>query len=211
MYHPYTRGHLKRVAELSERLARELNLPAESVRWMPDAGLLHDIGKVGVSEEILDKPGRPTDEEWAKIQEHPVNGARIISQMEFLDKIVDWVKYHHKWYDGSGYPNDGRNGDVPIEAHIIAVADAFDAMTDDREMAEKWTCDSCGYTPENGDRPAVCPECGAEKGRRYRQPLSLDQAMDELRRGVGTQFRPEVVKAFLRMIDREGVHLGESS
>lgn len=211
LYHPYTRGHLKRVAELSERLARELNLPAESVRWMPDAGLLHDIGKVGVSEEILDKPGRPTEEEWAKIQEHPVKGAEIVAQMEFLDAIVDWVKYHHKWYDGSGYPQDGRNGDVPIEAHIIAVADAFDAMTDDREMTLSWTCDSCGFSPENGDRPSVCPSCGAEKSRRYRKPLSLDQAMDELRRGAGTQFRPEVVKAFLRMIHREGVHIGGSA
>lgn len=208
LYHPYTRGHLKRVAELSERLARELNLPAESVRWMPDAGLLHDIGKVGVSEEILDKPGRPTDEEWAKIQEHPGKGAEIVAQMEFLDTIVDWVKYHHKWYDGSGYPQDGKNGDVPIEAHIIAVADAFDAMTDDREMTLAWTCDSCGFSPENGERPTVCPSCGAEKSRRYREPLSLDQAMDELRRGAGTQFRPEVVKAFLRMIHREGVHIG---
>lgn len=207
LYHPYTRGHLKRVAELSERLARELNLSAESVRWMPDAGMLHDIGKVGVSEEILDKPGRPTDEEWAKIQEHPVKGAEIISQMEFLDKIVDWVKYHHKWFDGSGYPRDDRNGDVPIEAHIIAIADAFDAMTDDRELASDWSCDSCGFSPDDDERPLVCPKCGAEKSRRYRQPLTLDEAMEELRRGAGTQFRPEAVKAFLRMIQREGVHI----
>ena len=210
LYHPYTRGHLKRVAELSERLARELNLPAGSVRWMPDAGLLHDIGKVGVSEEILDKPGRPTDDEWAKIQEHPVKGAEIIAQMEFLDKIVDWVKYHHKWYDGSGYPKDGKNGDIPIEAHIIAVADAFDAMTDDREMTLTWTCDACGYAAPEGERPVACPSCGAEKKRRYREPMTLDQALDELRRGTGTQFRPEVVKAFMRMIEREGVHFGDT-
>jgi|YelNatPaOPRAMG01_1025707.scaffolds.fasta_scaffold20929_1 putative nucleotidyltransferase with HDIG domain len=209
-YHPYTRGHLKRVAEMSERLARELKLPADSVMLMPYAGLLHDIGKVGVSEEILDKVGQLTDEEWNIIKEHPIKGAEIIEHLEFLDKTVDWIKYHHRWANGSGYPNDGkRNGDIPIEAYIIAVADAFDAMTDDREMSLSWVCDSCGYVPENGDRPKVCPSCGATKNRTYREPLSIDEALDEIRRGAGTQFEPEIVKAFLRMVDRDGVRLGD--
>lgn len=208
-YHPYTRGHLKRVAELSERLARELRLPAETIMLMPYAGLLHDIGKVGVSEEILDKVGKLTDEEWAEIKEHPVKGAEIVAHIEFLDQTVDWIKYHHKWANGSGYPDDGvKNGDVPLEAAIIAVADAFDAMTDDREMSIEWQCDACGYKPENGERPEVCPKCGASKRRTYRQPLSLDNAIDELRRGVGSQFSPEVVKAFLKMVDKEGIRVG---
>lgn len=205
-YHPYTRGHLKRVSELSERLARELRLPAEAVVLMPYAGLLHDIGKVGVSEEILDKVGKLTDEEWAAIKEHPVKGAEIVEHLEFLDKTVNWIRYHHKWANGSGYPDDGtKNGDVPVEASIIAVADAFDAMTDDREMSLDWQCDCCGYKPEDGDRPVECPMCHAPKRRTYREPLSFDQAVDELRRGAGTQFCPDVVKAFLKMADRDGI------
>lgn len=207
-YHPYTRGHLKRVADLAERLARELRLPAESILHMRTAGFVHDIGKVGVSEEILDKTEKLTDEEWAEIKEHPVKGAEIISHLEFLEKIVDWVKYHHKWYNGAGYPTNGVDGSgIPIEAAIIAVADAFDAMTDDRELTLKWKCDSCGFEPAENERPIKCPVCGAEKRRTYREPKTIDEAVDELRRGAGSQFHPGVVKAFLTMLERDGVKL----
>lgn len=206
-YHPYTRGHLKRVAELSERLARELRLPAESIRHISHAGLLHDIGKIGVSEEILDKTSKLEPEEWEKIKSHPVAGAEIISHLDFLEGMVDWIRYHHKWHDGRGYPDTNGAGMIPVEAAIIAVADSFDAMTDDRELSLEWACDSCGYEPEDGGRPEVCPECGATKGRTYRAPKTLDQAIDELRRGSGSQFHPAVVKAFLAMVDRDGVHL----
>ncbi|MEN6355732.1 MAG: HD domain-containing phosphohydrolase [Armatimonadota bacterium] len=205
-YHPYTRGHLKRVADLSERLARELSLPIESIRFIGTAGMLHDIGKIGVSEEILDKTEKLTDDEWQQIKEHPVKGAEIISHLEFLDSIVDWIKYHHKWYNGSGYPATNGNGSsIPLEAMIIATVDAFDAMTDDRELTLDWKCDSCGYTPADGQRPDTCPVCGAQKRRTYREPKTLDAAIDELRRGAGSQFHPMVVKAFLTMIDRDGV------
>lgn len=206
-YHPYTRGHLKRVAEMSERLARELRLPAESIRQISHAGLLHDIGKIGVSEEILDKTARLEPEEWDKIREHPSKGADIISHLDFLEAIVPWIRYHHKWHDGRGYPDTKGSELVPIEAAIIAVADSFDAMTDDRELSLEWECDSCGYKPEDGVRPAVCPSCGAAKRRTYREPKTLDQAIDELRRGAGSQFHPRVVKAFLAMVERDGVHL----
>jgi len=207
-YHPYTRGHLKRVADMSERLARELRLPVESIRHMNAASFLHDIGKIGVSEEILDKPAQLTDEEWDKIKEHPVKGAEIISHLEFLEGMVDWIKYHHKWYNGSGYPaTSGDGSEIPIEAAIIATADAFDAMTDDRELTIEWKCDCCGFQPDEGQRPALCPECGAEKRRRYREPRTQDDAIDELRRGVGSQFHPQVVKAFLCMVERDGIRL----
>lgn len=207
-YHPYTRGHLKRVAEMSERLARELKLPIESIRHINTAGFLHDIGKIGVSEEILDKTGKLTDDEWDVIKEHPVKGAEIISHIEFLEGIVDWIKYHHKWYNGSGYPvTNGDGVSIPIEAAIIATADAFDAMTDDRELTMEWKCDTCGYKPENDSRPKLCPVCGAEKRRTYREPKDLDEAINELRRGAGTQFHPKVVKAFLTMVERDGIRL----
>ncbi len=209
-YHPYTRGHLKRVAEMSTRLARELRLPAESIRRIGHAGLLHDIGKIGVSEEILDKTGKLELAEWERIKSHPGAGAEIINHLDFLESIVDWIKYHHKWHDGRGYPDTAEGDVVPIEASIIAVADSFDAMTDDREMAADWVCDSCGYRPEDNGRPEHCPECGAAKRRIYRKPLTLDEAIDELRRGSGSQFHPGVVKAFLAMVERDGVHLDVS-
>ena len=208
LYHPYTRGHLKRVADMSERLARELKLPAESIMHMSTAGFLHDIGKIGVSEEILDKVEKLTDEEWAQIREHPVKGAEIVSHIEFLDGIVGWIKYHHKWYNGQGYPKTNGNGaEIPMQASIIAVADAFDAMTDDRELAREWKCDSCDFKPDGNLRPEKCPICGAVKTRIFREPKPLDEAIDELRRGAGTQFDPKVVKAFLSMVQRDGIHL----
>lgn len=208
LYHPYTRGHLKRVSDMSERLARELKLSTDSIRHMRPAAMMHDIGKIGVSEVILDKPGKLDNDEWETIKQHPVKGADIISHIEFLEGIVDWIKYHHKWYNGSGYPDTNGNGvEIPIEAAIIAVADSYDAMTDDRDQAVEWKCDSCGYTPSSGDRPTECPECGATKRRLYREPKTVDQAIDELRRGAGTQFHPRVVKAFLTMVERDGVHL----
>ena len=206
-YHPYTRGHLKRVAEFSTRLARELRLPADSIRRIGHAGLLHDIGKIAVSEEILDKTGKLDQEEWEHIKRHPAAGAEIISHLDFLEGIVDWIRYHHKWYDGRGYPDTTEGDSVPIEASIIAVADSFDAMTDDREMAAEWVCDSCKYKPDDDSRPEVCPKCGAAKVRAYREPKTLDEAIDELRKGSGTQFHPRVVKAFLSMLSRDGVHL----
>ncbi|MCX6345629.1 MAG: HD domain-containing protein [Armatimonadetes bacterium] len=207
-YHPYTRGHLKRVADLSEQLAREMRLPAESVRHIGTAGFLHDIGKIGVSEEILDKTGKLTEEEWDAIKEHPVKGAEIIRHIEFLEGIADWIRYHHKWYEGSGYPSgNGDSGmvNVPIEAAIIATVDAFDAMTDDRELSTDWRCDTCGHVAEDDSRPVQCPVCNTNKRRTYREPKSLEDAIEELNRGAGSQFHPQVVKAFLVMIERERI------
>jgi putative nucleotidyltransferase with HDIG domain len=204
-YHPYTRGHLKRVADMSKKLARELRLPAESINNITIAGLLHDIGKIGVSEEILNKTSELMPEEWDMIKEHPDKGAEIISHLDFVDGIVDWIRYHHKWHDGRGYPETTKHATIPIEASIIAVADSFDAMTDDRELSLEWVCDACGYEPHGSDRPAQCPICGAIKRRTYRVPRTLQGAIDELKKGSGTQFHPMVVRAFLSMLEREGV------
>ncbi|NLN75107.1 MAG: HD domain-containing protein [Armatimonadetes bacterium] len=205
-YHPYTRGHLKRVADISEKLARELRLSAESINNITTAGLLHDIGKIGVSEEILNKTSTLEPEEWDMIKEHPDKGAEIISHLDFVEGIVDWIRYHHKWHDGRGYPETNTRSAIPIEASIIAVADSFDAMTDDRELSLEWICDSCGYSPDDDGRPAQCPLCGAHKRRTYRVPRTLEGAIDELRRGSGTQFHPAVVQAFLKMLDKERMH-----
>ncbi len=208
-YHPYTRGHLKRVADLSLRLARELRLPAASQQWIWEAGLLHDIGKVGVSEQILDKPGKLTDEEWDTIKAHPVKSAEILSQLEFLDALVPWVRHHHERVDGRGYPDGLKEDEIPVEAAIIAVADAFDAMTGSRNTGDgnpRRQCDACEWKPAPGAQmPPGCPECGATLTRVYRQPMSVEEGLDQLREGVGTQFSPRVVRAFVRMMAREEV------
>lgn len=206
-YHPYTRGHLKRVADLSLRLARELRLPASSQQWIWEAGLLHDIGKLGVSEEILDKSGRLTPDEWETIRGHPVKSADILGQMEFLDTIVPWVRHHHERFDGRGYP-DGLEGDrIPLEAAIIAVADAFDAMTGKRGVGRSHTqrqCDACGWKAEpQSEVSDACPGCGATLYRVYREPLSSEEGINQLRYGVGGQFSPRVVRGFIQMMKRE--------
>lgn len=208
-YHPYTRGHLKRVADLSLRLARELRLPASSQQWIWEAGLLHDIGKVGVSEQILDKTTKLSDEEWEIIKQHPAKSADILSQLEFLDTIVPWVKHHHEKVDGSGYPDGLTEEALPIEAAIIAVADAFDAMTGTKNVADgksRDQCDACDWSPPAGTpMPEECPECGATLIRVYRKPMSIDEGISQLRYGVGSQFSPRVVRAFIRMMAREGL------
>lgn len=201
-YHPYTEGHLRRVARLSEQLAREMRMSMKTIALISDAAKLHDIGKIGVSEEILDKTGKLTEEEWEIIRQHPIKGAQIISHLPYLKETVEWIRYHHKWIDGSGYPDDGRKGEaIPLEAAIISVADAFDAMTGGFGAAASYTCDVCGYI-DDISKSSTCPRCGALRYRAYRSPMTPEQAVDQLRRGAGTQFSPAVVKAFLQIADR---------
>lgn len=129
---PYTCGHSYRVAELSRRLAQEHNLPPERVQRVHLAGLLHDIGKIGVAESTLCKPGRLTDAEYEDIKKHPGLGARILGGIRQLDDVVGWILAHHERLDGRGYPQGLSGKDLPMEARIIGLADSFDAMTSDR-------------------------------------------------------------------------------
>lgn len=175
-YHPYTRGHLERVSAMADEIGKQMGLPISSLMFIRDAGLLHDIGKVGVNEEILDKVGQLNDEEWAVIKQHPARGAEILSQMRHLERIVPWVRSHHERPDGRGYPDCLDDSKIPLEAAVIAVADAFDAMTGGPDEKEK---------------------------RTYRPPLTFDQAVAQVRYGVGTQFDHRVVRAFLRVIARK--------
>lgn len=170
-HHLYTKGHLERVADLSERIARQMQLPVQSLMYIKDAGLLHDIGKVGVDEVVLDKSGHLTPDDWEMIRQHPARGAEILTQMQYLECIVPWVRGHHERPDGRGYPDALKEEQIPIEAAVIAAADAFDAMTG--EMREY-----------NKDR----------------KPKSIDDGIDQLRYGAGTQFDPRVVKAFLTVM-----------
>jgi HD-GYP domain-containing protein (c-di-GMP phosphodiesterase class II) len=112
-------------------VARELGLPRERVERVRLAGVLHDVGKIGVSDVILRKPGPLDDAEWAEMRRHPEIGARILGASEF-DDIRAWVLAHHERPDGRGYPNGLRGDEIPVEARILAVADAYEAMTSDR-------------------------------------------------------------------------------
>lgn len=128
----YTEGHSSRVVEYAEKIGTAMRFTENHLENLKIASLLHDIGKIGIPEAILNKPGRLSDEEYNVIKTHPVIGANIIKDVSNLKNVVNIVKYHHERYDGTGYP-EGLKGDaIPIEAAIISVADAYDAMCSDR-------------------------------------------------------------------------------
>jgi putative nucleotidyltransferase with HDIG domain len=127
-----THGHSERVVTYSLRLGREYGLPSEKLKALEFGSLLHDIGKIGVPDSILRKPGKLTEEEWVKMREHPVHGQQILRGIEFLEGAARVVSQHHEKWDGSGYPLGLREEEVDVCARIFAVADAFDAITSDR-------------------------------------------------------------------------------
>jgi putative nucleotidyltransferase with HDIG domain len=128
----YTCGHSTRVAELAVELAQRLEYCEDGVARIRMAGILHDIGKIGVDDSVLRKPGKLTDEEFEQIKQHPVLGYEILRGIRPFRKILPAVRHHHESWDGSGYP-DGLAGEaIPRDAQVLAVADAFDAMTSDR-------------------------------------------------------------------------------
>lgn len=129
---PYTYGHSRRVAEISVAISTEMEMPKERIRKLELASLLHDIGKIGTPESILRKPGMLQPDEYEKIKEHPAKGEEILSMIAEFKEIVSWIRHHHEWYDGHGYPDSLVEEQIPLEARILAVADSFDAMTSDR-------------------------------------------------------------------------------
>ncbi|SCY73621.1 HD-GYP domain-containing protein [Alkaliphilus peptidifermentans] len=129
---PYTDGHSKRVAELSVRLGEFMDLPQQKIETIKTAALLHDIGKIGIEDSILNKAGKLNDYEIDKIKSHPAIGVNILNEVDFLKDVKLLIYCHHERYDGNGYPDRLGGDDVPKEAYILSVADAFDAMTSDR-------------------------------------------------------------------------------
>ncbi|MCY2931983.1 MAG: HD domain-containing protein [Planctomycetota bacterium] len=129
---PYTSGHSHRVAMISQKLAETMGFDAHRVRRMYLTGLLHDVGKIGVPESILCKPGRLTDEEYESIKKHPAIGAKILADIHHLDDVLEGILCHHERPDGRGYPRGLTGADVPLEGLIVGLADSFDAMTSDR-------------------------------------------------------------------------------
>jgi putative nucleotidyltransferase with HDIG domain len=129
---PYTQGHSARVTAIAEAIARRLGWDGERLELLQLGGPLHDIGKLGVSEEVLAKPGPLEEQELAQIREHPKLGARILLRVAALRGALPYVLYHHERWDGGGYPTGRAGEEIPLEARVLAVADAFDAMTSDR-------------------------------------------------------------------------------
>jgi putative two-component system response regulator len=128
----YTEGHLRRLRSYGEQLAIAFGLSPSEVRAVRYGGILHDIGKIGVDEAIIRKPGPLTPEEAAQMRRHPEIGAQIISQMRFAPEVAPIINGHHEYWDGSGYPRGLKGEQIPIGARIITIVDAYDAMTTDR-------------------------------------------------------------------------------
>lgn len=134
----YTQGHSQRVATLSEQIAIQMKLPPKTVSDIKVAALLHDIGKIGVEDRILNKPGMLTSDEFEEIKKHPVIGKEIIEHIGFSKTVSDAILYHHCYFDGTGYPLGGDGiKDHPLSAAILGIADAYDAMTSDRPYRKK--------------------------------------------------------------------------
>ena len=174
---PYTHGHSVRVSQYATAIATRLQLPQPVIRAITLGGRLHDIGKIGVREEILTKPARLTPEEYAHVMTHPIVGWRILSAMVIdQPELLNIVRYHHERMDGAGLPDGLAGDDIPLEARIVSVADSFDAMTSGRR-----------YRDDGGKM--------------------LPDALKELRRCAGTQFDADCVGAFLAAIDSGEVNL----
>ncbi|MBX5470694.1 MAG: HD-GYP domain-containing protein [Thermoleophilaceae bacterium] len=145
----YTADHARHVADLTERVGARLGLAGQQLRTLRYGALLHDIGKIGVPTEILNKPGKLTDEEFEKVKEHTVIGERMLGQIPFFSAVQPLVRSAHERWDGGGYPDGLAGEDIPLGARIICACDAFHAMTSDRPY-----------------RAATTPEAALEELRR---------------------------------------------
>ena len=129
---PWTKGHSERVTEYAVKIGKEMGFSEDDLEKLKIAGLLHDIGKIGTYDGVLDKPGKLTDEEYEMLKRHPVKGADVLSPISQLRDIIPWIKGHHERYDGKGYPDGLKGEEIPLQARILSVADTFDSMTAER-------------------------------------------------------------------------------
>jgi len=140
----YTRGHSERVGVYASKIAREMNFAKDFIERVYIAGLLHDVGKIGVRDAVITKPDRLTAEEYLEIKAHPEIGAKILEPVDFLKDVAPCVRHHHEWYDGSnrGYPDRLRGDQIPLPSRIILVADTVEAMTSDRPYRKALTLEA---------------------------------------------------------------------
>ena len=135
---PWTAGHSERVTDLALKIGQTMGLTQEELNFVHRAGLLHDIGKIGIQASILDKPGKLTDEEYQVIKEHPRIGARILEPIGAYERVIPMVLQHHEWFNGKGYPGGLAGEAICLEARILAVADVFDSLISDRPYRAGW-------------------------------------------------------------------------
>ncbi len=166
----YTSGHSKRVAEYSRMIAERLGKSKEEQDEIYRAGLLHDVGKIRIPVDIINKPGKLTEDEYNIIKVHPVTGYHILSGISGSEQIAIAAKYHHERYDGKGYPNGLAGESIPEVARILGVADSYDAMTSNRS---------------------------------YRSGLPQDVVKEEILKGRGTQFDPEIADIMLQLMEED--------
>lgn len=156
--------HSERVSQYCGEMARALKMPKHKVNELTSLGLLHDIGKIAVKDSVLNKPDKLDEEEWQEIKKHSETGYRILSQSPGMIQASRYVLAHHERWDGKGYPQGLKSYEIPTQARIISICDAFDAM--------------------RSKRP-------------YRDPISMEEAVSEIKKGAGTQFDPELAKVFV--------------
>jgi putative nucleotidyltransferase with HDIG domain len=132
MKDPYTNGHAQRVSDYAALLADVFSLPEEIKKVIRHGSYLHDCGKVGVPEHILNKKSRLSNEEYQTVKNHPRWGTDLAIQAALPEQIINIIHYHHERFDGSGYPSGMQGDDIPLEAQIVAIADVYDALTSDR-------------------------------------------------------------------------------
>jgi len=165
---PYTRGHSERVSQYSLMIGQAYNLSQEELEVLERAALLHDIGKIGINDSILQKQSALNQEEFAIMEKHTLIGEAILKEIKPVSMVKDLclgANYHHERFDGSGYPHRIKDQEIPLIARIIAISDTFDAMTTDRP---------------------------------YRQGLSYETALNEIEKCSGTQFDPELARLFIK-------------
>jgi HD-GYP domain-containing protein (c-di-GMP phosphodiesterase class II) len=165
-----TKNHSDNVKYYAAVIAKEMGLSQSKIDTIKEACQVHDLGKIGVHDNILTKPGKLTEEEYKEIKLHSLAGAVILKPFHFLDKVVSIVRQHHERYDGTGYPDRIKGEDIDIGARIMSVADSFEAMTSQRP---------------------------------YRDAMSKEEAIDELKRNSGSQFDPRVVEVFIKLINEK--------
>lgn len=136
---PYTKGHSERVTKYALIIAGDMDLHPQQVQMIKYCGMLHDLGKIAISDDILNKPGSLTQQERSQIERHPEHGAEVLSPLTFLREGISLVKHHHERFDGAGYPDGLKADRIPVTARILACADAYDAMTSDRPYRSRLT------------------------------------------------------------------------
>lgn len=169
--HRYLKGqHTEHLLKSARELASNLALPEQQLEEITLLACIHDIGKVAVPDEILQKPAALTPEEWGIMEQHPEVGYHITRSINSLSSIAEAVLSHHERWDGSGYPRGLKGDTIPVLSRILAIADAYDVMVN---------------------------------GRQYKQAMTRDEALTEIKRCAGTQFDPTLVDLFVKVVTRQ--------